>query len=441
MRTKRALLFVATCSFALAACGGGSGGPGTSLVAPPPSGGSPMSTQQQQQNSVAATNAAGAPVEDVTGFESSIQNPLVGQSVQRSVAETTTASSPSPGASASPSPAPTPPPNGTCMPNFFGGGPYQGFEYWKPDKAGDANSVEYQFFYDLACTQIAKDRMRVITSVAGTGTLKTLTETVTTSEYDKGNAVAVSVSTETNTITGVFDHESYPTLKDGFSRASIRSESQNGVVVLNRGSEFVAAPTSGSSTTFCGDSAGFNATRLSTTGQIHGWQNLLANGSRTVNSDGSVTWTNSSSGSVFAATPPATFTVNKGTLNTACPISMPAFTLSGGALVSSYGVQAMSVTFKHGTITNLTVTNATLANGFTLNITTNTSVSPTSSNFINGIITNAGVTIATFSVDANGNGTLTHTASGAQYAMIHWHVVTEKPGSPSASPAPTPTHT
>lgn len=444
MRKVRALIAVAVFAFALAACGGGGSGGGSATVPPAPGtgGGLQLSAQQQQQDSVAAANAAGAPVEDITGIETSVTNPVTLQSAQRHATDTATASpapgsSPNPGASASPAPPkPTPPPNGTCIANFFASGAYKGFQYWKPDKAGDANSVQYTFFYDGACTQIARDQVRVTGSVTGTGAVKTQTQTVTTTEYDQGNPVPTNTRTENNTLTGQFDTEGYPLLKLGFARASILSVSSGGAVVMNRANEFIAGPTSTASQTYCGDSAGYNAEKLSSTAQVHGWQNLTANASRTVNSDGSVTWTHSGSGSVYSAATAGALSINKGTLNSACPIAVPAFTLAGGTLVSSYGVASMSATFKSGSLVMLTVTNATLANGYTLNVTTDTTVGPTSPKFINGTIAKGSTTIATFSVDANGNGTMTVAATGAKYTMQHWHVVKDVP---SASPSPAPT--
>jgi hypothetical protein len=56
-------------------------------------------------------------------------------------------------------------------------------------------------------------------------------------------------------------------------------------------------------------------------------------------------------------------------------------------------------------------------------LTTNTSVSPTSNLFIAGVIANAGAQVATFSVDAFGDGTLTMAAGGTQSVITDWHVV------------------
>lgn len=437
MRISSALLGVAVLAGLLTACGGGGGGTGTT---PPAntgggsgSGGGPSTTpQSQEQNAVAGTDAAGAPVSDVTSFESTINNPALPQSSLRRVAVFGRMdATPSPGASPTASPAPTPPPMGSCIANFLGNGSFQGFEYWKPDRAGDANSTEYEFFYDGSCAQPAVDRVRVYTINGSTETQKSIV-----TKYQQGNSTPVSVSTETNTIAGSFDHDGWPVIANGFTRSSTFTLQEGGTTVASRGSEFIAMPSSSTSMNFCGDSAAFNAEQLESISQAAGWQELLANGSRTVNSNGTVTWsTTNASGSTYSGTP-SQFAIQEGALNSNCPIATPAFTLTGGTLVSGFSVPSMTATFNDGMLVSLTITNATLRNGYTLNVTTNTSVSSTSPNFINGTLTSGGSTVATFSVNGLGDGTLTVTATGATYEMDDWHVVKDKHSSPQPSASP-----
>ena len=83
----------------------------------------------------------------------------------------------------------------------------------------------------------------------------------------------------------------------------------------------------------------------------------------------------------------------------------------------------ITATFRHGLLTALTITNATLANGNTLNVATNPSVSPTNALFVQGSISSAGSQIASFTTDAFGDGILTVTASGKQYVIADWHVI------------------
>ena len=319
---------------------------------------------------------------------------------------------------------------GACIQGLNGDG-FAGFEYWKPDRAGEANSVEYEMFYDGGCTQPAKDYIRAHTINGSTETQK-----LVISEYQQGNSTPADVTTENSTTTGQFDPDGYPVIGNGFVRSSSYTEQENGTTVVTRDSEYIVAASSRNGTNFCGDSAGFNDEKLESLGQVSGWQNLLANGSRTVNNDGSTTWsTTNAAGSAYSAVP-GQFSVAQGTLNTACPISTPAFTLNGGTLISGYSVPSMSATFKGGVLQNLTITNATLTNGLTLNVTTNTAESPTNPSFNSGVLSKGRTSVATFNVDAFGNGTLVVGATGLTYEMHHWHVTHD--GKPSKSPAPSP---
>jgi len=181
-------------------------------------------------------------------------------------------------------------------------------------------------------------------------------------------------------------------------------------------------PGTASSESFCGDAAGFNATGIAALGETFGWQGgVSSTGTRTVNADGSVTWNATHAGST-AKGAVGSLSIHTGTPNTACPIATPMFTLSGGTTQGSYTIPTVA-TYKGGLLIGLTITNASLANGTTLNVTTNTSVSPTSNLFITGTIANGSTQVATFNVDAFGDGTLTMTSSGAQYVLTDWHVV------------------
>ena len=96
--------------------------------------------------------------------------------------------------------------------------------------------------------------------------------------------------------------------------------------------------------------------------------------------------------------------------------------LAGGTTQGNYSIP-VTATFLHGELTNLSVSGATLPSGNTLNVTANTSVSPTNSQFITGVVTSGTTQIATFAVDTFGDGTLTVTATGTQFVMTDWHVV------------------
>ncbi|MBV8148033.1 MAG: hypothetical protein JO092_02945, partial [Candidatus Eremiobacteraeota bacterium] len=80
------------------------------------------------------------------------------------------------------------------------------------------------------------------------------------------------------------------------------------------------------------------------------------------------------------------------------------------------------VMFRHGMLTYLSVRHATLPNGDTLNVRT-TGGRRGQRNYIDGSLRNGGTPIATFAVNAFGDGELTITSTGAEYRIIDWIVV------------------
>jgi len=382
MRTR--LLLVVTAVVGLAACGSGGGGSTT----PPPGTGTPTSGQTQSQSAIDATNALGDPVKSTADFNDTTSGT---STAQRSPMATVMLTS------------------GTCA---------NGVEFFSPDKHGDPNSTEEQYFYDSACTQLARDVVRIYT-VNGSSETVNRNE----SQYALGNATAIATRTTTvNYLNGTYGTNGYPVVADGFARSSASQTNISGSKTLAGDDELVMQAGSSGVNAWCGDSAGYNATGIASLNETFGWQGGVASGgTRTVNGDGSVTWTSTHSGSVYTGAI-GSLSISIGSANTACPISTPEFTLAGGTSQGAYSIP-VSATYLHGELTNLVVTNATLANGNTLNVATNSSVSPANSNFITGTISGSSGQIATFAVDCFGDGTLTVTSSGAQYVIDNWHVV------------------
>jgi hypothetical protein len=292
-------------------------------------------------------------------------------------------------------------------------------EFFAPDKNGDPNSTETQYFYDAACTELARDVVRVYTSTGASS--ETVARTV--NQYALGNATPSATRTDSVTISNAtFDKYGFPIVADGFDRISSNQLDIAGSKTIVSDDELVMQATATSSTSFCSDSAGFNATGLAKLGETFGWQGgIMPGGTRTVNGDGSVTWTGTRAGTGFKGAI-GSLSVAQGVQNTKCPISTPMYTLAGGTPTGSYSIP-VSVTYVGGIISNLTITNATLSNGDTLNVTTSASASPSSSTFIQGVIASGSTQVATFAVDAFGDGTLTVTATGAQFVITDWQVV------------------
>ena len=342
----------------------------------------------QAQSAIDTTNALGDPVKTVADFNATTSGTAT---AERSMNKTVMLQS------------------GVCT---------NGVEFWSPDKNGDPNSTEEQYFYDAACTELARDVVRIYTI---NGTSETVNRTE--SQYAIDNATAIATRTTTvSYIDGTYGSNGYPVVADGFARDASATLNVSGSRTIVGDDELVMQAGSGGVNTWCGDSAGYNATGIASLNETFGWQGGVASGgTRTLNNDGSVTWTATHAGSVYTGAI-GSLSIAIGAENTACPIATPQYTLAGGTSQGSYSIP-VTASYVHGELTNLTVTNATLANGYTLNVTTNSSVSNTSSNFITGTITSGSTQIATFAVDCFGDGTLTVSASGAQYVIQDWHVV------------------
>ncbi|MDE2571981.1 MAG: hypothetical protein KGM44_05600 [bacterium] len=345
-----------------------------------------MSTQSQSERAISGANALGSPVKSYTNYEQSISAPASGARRTQSLAL------------------------GQCN---------NGFEFFAPDKNGDPNSTEAEFFYDQTCTEPARDAVRIYNRTSSSSETVNRTETL----YALNNSTPIATSVRTNTITNAtFDTYGFAVVASGFDRVGTGYLNVSGSRTIDSDGEIVMQPASGNVSRFCGDSAGFNATGFQRLGETFGWQGGdLSGGTRTVNGDGSVTWASTRSGFAVKGAI-GSLSIATGTQNTSCPISTPMFTIAGGTQLGSYNVP-VSVTYRQGMLTNLTVTNGTLSNGDTLNVTTSSSQPPTSQQFISGVLSNGGTQIATFNVDAFGNGTVTISSSGAQFVMTDWHVV------------------
>lgn len=378
-----------TAALIVAGCGGGGSAPAGSVSGN--SSNSSGSNSSASESAVSTANALGAPMNNLSDYNNATSSLL---SFARNTESVTL---------------------GTCQ-TTSGGGSY---EFFSPDKNGDSNSTEQLYFYDNGCAQPARDVVRLFTSTG------TSSETVnrTVKVYASGGGTAIATRTDAVTIrNATFDQYGFATPADGFARSAAGTLQYSGANAVASDAELVMSPASGNTETFCGDSAGYNVNGIAALGETFGWQGgILSTGTRTVNADGSVTWTATHAGSTSKGAI-GSLTIAVGSQNTACPIATPMFTLTGGTTLGSYNIPTVA-TFKSGLLVGLTITNATLSSGTTLNVTTNTSVSPTNSGFITGTVANGGTQIASFSVNAFGDGTLTMSSGGSQYVMTDWHVV------------------
>lgn len=290
MRTP--LLAVIAATMTLAACGGG----GSTSTMPSSGGGSTQSSQTQSQTAIEAANALGDPVKTVADFNDTTSGTAT---AQRSTNKTVMLSS------------------GVCN---------NGVEFWSPDKNGDPNSTQEQYFYDAACTQLARDVVRTYT-IAGASETVNRTE----SQYAINNATAIASRTTTvNYVDGTYGSNGYPVVADGFARDAASSTNISGSKTIVADDELVMQAGSSGMNAWCGDSAGYNATGIAALGETFGWQGgVLTGGTRTLNTDGSVTWTATHAGVVFTGAI-GSLSIASGSENTTCPIATAQYTLAGG---------------------------------------------------------------------------------------------------------------
>lgn len=294
-----------------------------------------------------------------------------------------------------------------------------GIELFAPDRNGDPNSTEALVFYDAGCTRLAVDDLRTYTSTGAQS------ETVhhTTSLYAPGASAVAAVGTSTSFFSNAtFGSYGLPNLAAGFANLTAARVVVNKATVLSTDAEFVMMPASSMSSSFCSDSAGFDPTGIVSLDSTFGWQgSVLAGGVRTAEGSGLVTWSATPSGTAFSATI-GSLSIATATQNVSCPIARPDFTLAGGNPIGTYTIP-ITITFHRGRLWSITVPHATLPGGDTLSVRTNHARRQGSRDYISGTIRSGRTSIATFGVNAFGNGMLTVTSTGAQYKIADWIVI------------------
>ncbi len=190
----------------------------------------------------------------------------------------------------------------------------------------------------------------------------------------------------------------------------------NGKQILS-GSELVLRQNAGAAD-YCQNSAGYSVNGIPSLGETFGWQSgALDGGTRTSDERGAATWSARASGAIVQGAI-GTLSLARNAGNATCPMNAPAFILRGGTSENPFEMP-VAVTFRGGSLANLSVADGKFADGDTLDVTTTGRQRVE----IDGVITDGRTQLATFRTDAAGRGTLTITSTGAQYSLADWIVV------------------
>ncbi len=198
-----------------------------------------------------------------------------------------------------------------------------------------------------------------------------------------------------------------------------RVAARHGTHVVS-GSDLVMQPGFASVTEFCQSSAGYSPTGIPSLDVAFGWQSgAFSGGVRAFDERGGfATWSAHAGGEVVQGAIGA-LSLRRGAGSTACPITRAAFAVAGADVASAFSIP-ITLTFRHGQLSNVTVMHATFANGESLDVTTAANRQPVETS---GIIRKGRTQVASFGTNAAGEGTLTITSTGAQYVISDWIVV------------------
>ncbi len=170
---------------------------------------------------------------------------------------------------------------------------------------------------------------------------------------------------------------------------------------------------------YCQSSAGYSVDGIPSLDATFGWETgALSGGSHTSGARGAAVWSANASGAVVQS-PIGGLSIARTGAAPSCPLSAPAFVLNGGMSENAFSLP-ISMAFRSGELSNLSVVNGRFANGESLEVTTAVNRQPVE---VDGFITRGQTRVAAFRINATGNGMLTITSTGAQYVVADWIVV------------------
>ena len=185
-------------------------------------------------------------------------------------------------------------------------------------------------------------------------------------------------------------------------------------------SQLVLRPSGGGVSGYCQSSAGYSLKGNPSLDETFGWQSgAYSGGARVAGERGFSTWSANATGEAVQAPIGGLSIVRSG--GASCPMLAPTFSVLGATADNAFSIP-ITLTYRHGTLWNVSVSNARFAGGESLDVTASFG-RPQS---ISGTIANDSTELATFHTNAYGEGTLTITSTGAQYAIADW-IVTATP--------------
>jgi hypothetical protein len=370
---RKQTIIASLAALALAACGGG----GTaSLPASPGASSSNTSASHTSQDATdAATQALSAVVEQYE-LEDVLDIGIFGQPPSGiSVQSVATGAA-----------------NGHC---------HNGKEYTKTTVSATETKIELKSFYDIQCTELARDLLSDITQQNSGETIQRADTTYNLTGH------LLATRTTTYNVSGKVEHAQAVSIPAGYS-ATVFSSLTIGTSShpdTEYGLQYAATAQSANVNTVTGDAGFLDNFGFPTINASLGASGALANTTETFDSSGNVTFDGNLKG-----------TVSGGPLYSLTLTQTPPFTISGGSSLGDVALQGTIAFDPSGTITKLTA-NGTFLGGNTFAV--SSSGSPLS---ITGTVTSSGgPTLATFQVDQYGDGTITY-ANGAQGEVIGWHL-------------------
>jgi hypothetical protein len=203
--------------------------------------------------------------------------------------------------------------------------------------------------------------------------------------------------------------------KTDFSRTSTRVTP--GAKRVLSVAALVMRPSFGNVSAYCQSSAGYTAKGIPSLDSTFGWQSgTFSGGTRMTDGLRFATWSANAAGKSVQAPVGGLSIVRSG--DAVCPMMTPTYSINGATSTNTFSIP-LSVTYRYGTLWNLSISNATFSDGENLDVATTPARQPE----VAGVITKGNVELAGFRVNVRGNGTLTITSTGAQYVIADWIVV------------------